>query len=218
MNDKELDFKIKEYFDDNKIEPNKNVLNEIKQEIINEEKPKQKLFTFWRTFIATAALLIIITISIVLPIVLKKEDGPNYYTYTDEDVNTIEVEQTVVIDYINNNLSKYSFIFDQCDIERCFGLYTKDENKLVALSVRFIQNNIPFAAVKFDLIIDKRYTFSDDSSFRSESEVVTRNDSLLYLKEKEEIYTTYLYALFEYSNYNLYLYLDATDYDFINQF
>ncbi len=219
MNDKELDAKIKEYFDSNKIEPDKSVLQEIKQEISSEKKLKPKQFYFWKTFIASAAMLIIVILSVVLPIVLKKDsDDSNYYTYTDADINKIEIEKQVVIDYINTNLPKYAFIFEQCDFEKCIGFYTKEKNELVALSAVLMQNDMPYAKVNFDLIINKRYIFSGDESFKDESKIILKEECRLYLKEKEEFFTSYLYALFEYNQYNLYLCLDALDYEFIEQF
>lgn len=209
IEDKKLNKLAKEYFSENFSEMDPKVFNNLKNEV-KTNKPKKKQFWFKLTCGATA-LCCLIALCIVLPLTIKPEP---LYTYT--DLTHHELSLDFCQEYINDNFSKYAFIFDDCNIITSYGKYA--EKELYILTLEGSKKDIPFTYLEFSLIINQDIDYPDKDDFLWDSEKIEYTDYVLYKKVLNDFQNQRLYALFDYNNYDLYLRFNINDEELLNKF
>ena len=209
IEDKKLNKLAKEYFSEDFSEMDPKVFNNLKNEV-KTNKPKKKQFWFKLTCGATA-LCCLIALCIVLPLTIKPEP---LYTYT--DLTHHELSLDFCQEYINDNFSKYAFIFDECNFSVSYGQYAKDE--LYILGLRGTKNNIPFTYLEFTLIINQGINYPEKEDYIVGAEIIENAEYLLYKKVMDGFQNQIIYALFDYDGYDLYLKLNINDEDLLNKF
>ena len=212
VEDEELSRLAKEYFKDDYTEPAPERLERLK-EIMKQNKTNNKISkkNMWIKITSIAASMCCLILCIVLPITLKQEP---LYTYTDLIKNEIPVEEAE--SYIDTYYSKYSFLFDDCNITVSYGQYAGD--KLCILGLKGSKKDIPFTYVEITLIIDQKIEFPEKTEYITDAEIVTENDYTLYKKNIQDFQNQKISALFDYKNYDLYLKFDINDEDLFNKF
>lgn len=212
IEDEELSRLAKEYFKDDYTEPEPERLERLK-EIMKQNKTNNKRSkkNMWIKITSIAASMCCLILCIVLPITLKQEP---LYTYTDLVKNEIPVEEAE--SYIDTYYSKYSFLFDDCNITVSYGQYAGD--KLCILGLKGSKKNIPFTYVEFTLIVDQKIEFPEKTEYITDAEIVTENDYTLYKKNIQDFQNQKISALFDYKNYDIYLKFNKNDEDLFNKF
>lgn len=222
MKDKELDEKIVSYFESKIPEPDMESLERIKMKMQEDSKPKKsiKLNLFWRVFVSVACVIIILIPCILIPILYKGDEnnpnGPADRYYTESETQKVSLEDDFVKNYINQNFSQYNFIFEDCESITAYGFYA-ESNKLMAINLVMFIKEI-YIDVEVNLIVDNHYTYSQDSTYRENTNITQFDGYKLYYKEIEGFYETKVYGLFEYDKYKTYVYLADIDENFFNKF
>ena len=212
MNNDEFKKNVTEYFDENLPDYDEEMLINLKREYRKTYEKKTKPNLFKKVLIPICCLLILIP-SIVLPICLIKKE--NYYS--EDEIQKEYLTKEFTKDYLQNNFSYLSFLFDEFDINIINGYFIKSNNKLASISFEATKNDIPFTELKFNLIADKHYRYSRHDLFTINSKIETHDNYKLYSKMVEEVYTSQYFYLFEYKDYNLFIVLDTLDEDFLTK-
>lgn len=217
MTDEELDEKIRNYFESQIPEPDMEALARIKSKFQEQPVPSRRFNfnLFWKSFVAAICFIAVILPCILIP-VLSKSDSNNDRYYTENETQKVVLEYDYLNNYINENYSKYSFIFDDCEFVSGYGYYAEND-KLMAININMVRKDI-FIDVEINLVIDKNFTYSADKNYKDQATITNREGHKLYYKEVENFYETTIYGLFEFKDYSLYLILSDSDSTFFNKF
>jgi len=217
VTDEELDEKIRNYFESQIPEPDMEALARIKSKFQEQPVPSRRFNfnLFWKSFVAAICFIAVILPCILIP-VLSKSDSNNDRYYTENETQKVVLEYDYLNNYINENYSKYSFIFDDCEFVSGYGYYAKND-KLMAININMVRKDI-FIDVEINLIVDNHYNFPTNDKYKDTNNILLFDDHKVYRTDVEEIYSTKTYGLFEYKEYKLYLILSDSDNTFFNKF
>lgn len=189
--------------------------NKQKQEkTAQQPQPKKKRLAKWKQVLIATCCLVLIVPCVLLPFLLKPEEK----YYTDDDLNQVEITLQQAQTFIANNYSKYSFIFDDCEISFLYGYYENGTDNLIALSLILNKKDIPYTTIQFDLINTKNYTFARHNLFIENATVTEMQNYTLYKIVENKMYNKKILAYLEYNNYKLYLEFKSIDNGFLEKF
>ncbi len=219
MKNKEFDKMLEAYFySKSTLEPDPEVLKNIKSEINNYEIKKQMPKpNLWKIILSWSCVVLVAILSIILPLVLKNDVDQTTQYYTENDVEQINLDSEFVNNFINENFYNYIFILEECSIIEARGIYLKDTNNLLALSLELF-NEFTFTELDLNLVINNNYTYNKDSFYKKDAEITTVNNVKIYKKVSGEIYSKVYNVLLQFENYNIYIEMNNDDQDFINKF
>ncbi len=219
MKNKEFDKMLEAYFySKSTLEPDPEVLKNIKSEINNYEIKKQMPKpNLWKIILSWSCVVLVAILSIILPLVLKNDVDQTTQYYTENDVEQINLDSEFVNNFINENFYNYIFILEECNIIEARGIYLKDTNNLLALSLELF-NEFTFTELDLNLVINNNYTYNKDSFYKKDAEITTVNNVKIYKKVSGEIYSKVYNVLLQFENYNIYIEMNNDDQDFINKF
>ena len=221
---KNIKHKIDSYFSKDLPDPDMALFDQIKAKIPEQKVKVQNrgLSLKFRWLISCFTLVAIILPSILIAnffhpnkkITITPTEVPKRY-YTSGEVNKIEITNEEINNYINDNFPKYSFIFDECNIQDTFKY--EFEDNIVEVSLVATEKVSPLR-INFYLITDNYYNYDDDSAYRSNAVIEEKEDYTLYYTELVNMYFTTVYELFKYENYRLYINFNYKDESVINKF
>lgn len=210
IEDQNLSSIAKEYFSNDFSELKPETLNNLKNKVKNNKPNRIK--NLWLKLTCSATVLCcLIALCIIIPLTLRPEP---LYTYTDLTQRELTLEYCQ--EYINDNFSKYTFIFDECDFSVSYGQYAK--NELYILGLRGTKNNIPFTYLEFTLIINQNIDYPEKEDYIVGAEIIENTEYVLYKKVMDGFQNQIIYALFDYDDYDLYLQLNINDEELLNKF
>lgn len=197
------------------LEENKQKQAELQtKQQAEQPKSKKKNLAKWKQIVIATCCLVLLVPCIVLPFVIKPEEK----YYTDDDLSQVEITIEQAQSFISTNYSKYSFIFDDCEIISSCAFYENNSDKLIALSLILNKKDVPYTNIQFDLINTKNYTFARHSSFIENADITEKENYTLYQIEQKKGYKTNILSLLEYKNYRLYLEFKNKDNVFLEKF
>lgn len=219
MND--IEDKIKQYFKDSNDIPNlsetqiQNIHNKI-----STNKKKNSTKPILMKLLISICCILIITPCFIIPILQfnkqNKTPSPPPAYYTDNTANQVVLDYEFTTNYIASNYPQYNFIFTDCQTSITLGYY--DNNILLALDITLIKNDPPFSDLKFVLVTQDNFNYSDHNNFINTSNIETFENYILYKTENTSFYDTTIYGLFDYENYNLYITVNRSDNEFFEKF
>ncbi|MBE7074787.1 MAG: hypothetical protein E7376_02270 [Clostridiales bacterium] len=204
---------LEEYFKEPEIPPiNQATVERLKNQTKNA-KPKKNLVMFKRFALAAACVILICT-AVLLPIMLQK---PLYYSDTETNQQTITQEYAQSL--VQENYSKYSFVFEDYYLLEVFGIYSNDKNELLGIRLLGEKYESPFSTLNLCLVINKNFTPKEKEDYLVNSEKEVRDNYVYYYKEKmSDLEDILLYGIMEYSDYCVYVLVNYEDYDSFNKF
>ena len=156
MKNNNLENRIEEYYK-NETKNIPQLSDDEKEKLkcrIAQNSLKRKTFVKKRFAIISAILIIVLIPSILIPVLtIGSSDDIKYYS--DIEVTQEELTLDFVQTYINQNYSKYSFIFDECEVTYSYGVYSEESEELLSINLELFMFEPPFATIKFNLIINK---------------------------------------------------------------
>ena len=176
----------------------------------NVTKNKINKKHWWKYAISSASLIAII-LCIVLPITLKPVQ---YYSYT--ELTRIDLTLDETQEYIEQNYPKYSFLFTDTDINFSYGLYGGKD--IYILNVSGTKKDIPFTYFDISLVINQSVDYPEKSFYITDAEIISNDDYTYYKKIRLDFSDNVLYALLDYKDFDLYIYLGVDDEEFLNKF
>ena len=219
MKNNNLENRIEEYYK-NETKNIPQLSDDEKEKLkrrIAQNSLKRKTFVKKRFAIISAILIIVLIPSILIPVLtIGSSDDIKYYS--DTEVTQEELTLDFVQTYINQNYSKYSFIFDECEVTYKSGYYSSDDRELLSLNLELFLLEPPFATIKFDIILNKGLDLRKYNKVKDEGEKYETNEYTKYRKDYIISHKINRIEVVEYTEYNIYLNIDVNDDEVFNKF
>lgn len=220
MKKQNLGNKIEEYFENEKNDIpqfSEDEKEKLKDRIF-QNKQKRKVFVRKKFAFISAIILVVLIPSILIPVLtIGNTDNTKYYS--DTDVIQEELTTTFVQSYINENYSKYSFIFDECEVTYSYGLYSaEDPEELLSINIELFMFEPPFATIKFDIIANKGLDLYKYDQVKEKGEKLETENNIRYSLDFTKNYETNRKEYIMYSDYDIFLDIDRDDDEVFNKF
>ena len=187
------------------------IYNSLRQKVMENKRQKQEKRSFWTRISLCAPSALLLVICIALPFLINNNE---FYAETDLPKNVIEI--TEAESFIDENYPQYSFIFDDYEITLCEGYYKNNNLQLFSLSAQHKENNS--IILTFNLVQSRNLIFSENKDYTSNATITPNENYTFYYKEINNINTSQVYMLLDYSQYDLYIQFNIKDQTLIDRF
>jgi len=225
MNDKDLETKIYNYFDNEVPQPNQQILDELKIKMHQRTNSSTKR-SFKKIHMALVSCIVII---LLIPIITLPFMWDNFFpseseipSEPEEEVHYSNSNLTMVdltIESLNNILvgefSKYATLLEDYTINLARGYYAEN-NLLIYLHTDILKKTIPFTNVKLDIVFVENYEHEFDEHFGEITEFIQYEDFKLYETIFTTEYSKEYYKFLKFEDYKVYIQLDKKDSSIIN--
>lgn len=225
MDDKELEKKIHNYFDNEVPEPNQKILDELKIKMHQRKTSSTKRFNNkFRMALVSCVLVLLIIPAVALPIVWNNSNPSTPPStppveeeiyFSDSNLTMVDFSTETLNSILVGEYSKYATLLGDYTINAARGYYGENDI-LVYLNVDIIKNNIPFTKVKLNIVFVENYEHEYSEYFDNVSEFTQYEDCKLYETIRNSDYTKDYYKFIEFEDYKVYLHLDKQDSSIIN--
>lgn len=226
MNDKNLEKKIYDYFDNEVPEPNQQILDELKAKMHErtDSSPKRS-FKKFRLALVSCLVIILILPAVTLPFMwnnLFPSDEPvetppveEEIYYSDSTLTMVDLTSETLNSILVGEFSKYATLLEDYTINFARGYYGEN-NVLVYLYLDMDKNDIPFTNAELFIVFEKNYEHEYAGIFKQVSEFRQYENCKLYETVFNSNFVKVYYKFFEFENYRVYLQLDKKDSSIIN--
>ena len=223
MDDKELETKIYNYFNNEVSEPNQQILDELKIKMRQRTTSSTKRsYKKSRLVLVTCIIVLLIIPAVTLPFMWDNlfPSNPNtppeeeiYYSdsnLTMSDLSTEELNSILVGEF-----SKYAILLKDYTINFARGYYGEN-NVLVYLDINMDKNDIPFTNAELFIVFIENYEHEYSANFENVTDFTQYENCKLYETMYKTDFTKMYYKYIEFEGYKVFLLLDKQDSSIIN--
>lgn len=227
MDEKELETKIYNYFDNEVPEPNQQILDKLKTKM-HERKTSstQKFNKKFRLVLISCMLVLLIIPAVAIPIVWNNNTPsapPSHSTppakeeiyYSDSNLTMVDLTPEELNSILVGVFSKYTTLLEGYTTKATRGYYGEN-NTLVYLNLKITKNTIPFTKVELNIVFVDNYEHQYSGYFQNVSEFIQYENCKLYENIYQSDFKKEYYKFIEFEDYKVYLQLDKQDSSIIN--
>ena len=200
----DLEKEIKNYFEQEILEPNENELIMLKQKLRTMPNTNEK-FILFKKYSFIFLIFVLLIPAITIPIILNNK----VHYYSDDNLNKTELTVEFTTDFINTEFYEYSEILTTSTLCYSYGLYSNES--LISIICSFEKNDVPFTSLTLQIDLTSNYVNNNKELYKLDSIKTQTEEYVLYEKTLNEDYSITYLKLLDHGNYIIYLSTNIDD-------